>query len=120
MIAGDSRALLRRRRGDLVLLTRDHVPGDAVEKARIVAAGGEVTRGLFGDARVNGRVNMSRAFGDHVRARLLLWFSGCFARRQTGSTFSCFLDLASVSHCSRADFLPDVASGFQEQSKPSR
>ncbi|CAH8603553.1 unnamed protein product [Schistosoma bovis] len=58
--AGDSRAVLCRG-GAAVDLSNDHKPEDEDEKARIVAAGGTVTR----DGRVNGGLNLSRALGDH-------------------------------------------------------
>ncbi|KAK4468079.1 hypothetical protein MN116_008252 [Schistosoma mekongi] len=58
--AGDSRAVLCRG-GAAVDLSVDHKPEDEDEKARIVAAGGTVTR----DGRVNGGLNLSRALGDH-------------------------------------------------------
>ncbi|PHJ16709.1 protein phosphatase 2c domain-containing protein [Cystoisospora suis] len=62
---GDSRALMRGSKGSLVLLTRDHLPADDAEKKRIKAAGGKITTGWLGEARINGRINMSRALGDH-------------------------------------------------------
>ncbi|CAH8569484.1 unnamed protein product [Heterobilharzia americana] len=58
--AGDSRAVLCRG-GAAVELSVDHKPEDEDEKARILAAGGTVTR----DGRVNGGLNLSRALGDH-------------------------------------------------------
>ncbi|CAH8861388.1 unnamed protein product [Trichobilharzia szidati] len=58
--AGDSRAVLCRG-GAAVDLSVDHKPEDEDEKARIIAAGGTVTR----DGRVNGGLNLSRALGDH-------------------------------------------------------
>ena len=55
---GDSRAVLSRR-GTALDLSCDHKPEDATELARITAAGGRVTP----DGRVNGGLNLSRAFG---------------------------------------------------------
>ena len=57
--AGDSRAVLCRAGGAALPLTSDHKPTDGPELARIVAAGGFVAEG-----RVNGSLNLSRAFGD--------------------------------------------------------
>uniref|UniRef100_A0A915CE89 protein-serine/threonine phosphatase n=1 Tax=Parascaris univalens TaxID=6257 RepID=A0A915CE89_PARUN len=58
--AGDSRAVLCRK-GTAVDLSVDHKPEDESEKARIEAAGGEISM----DGRVNGGLNLSRALGDH-------------------------------------------------------
>ncbi|KJH51014.1 protein phosphatase 2C [Dictyocaulus viviparus] len=58
--AGDSRAVLCRG-GTAVDLSIDHKPEDDIEKTRIVNAGGFVNE----DGRVNGGLNLSRAFGDH-------------------------------------------------------
>lgn len=58
--AGDSRAVLCRG-GTAIDLSIDHKPEDDVEKTRIVNAGGFVNE----DGRVNGGLNLSRAFGDH-------------------------------------------------------
>ncbi|WKY03091.1 hypothetical protein Q1695_016413 [Nippostrongylus brasiliensis] len=58
--AGDSRAVLCRG-GTAVDLSMDHKPEDDIEKTRIVNAGGFVNE----DGRVNGGLNLSRAFGDH-------------------------------------------------------
>uniref|UniRef100_A0A158PB89 protein-serine/threonine phosphatase n=1 Tax=Angiostrongylus cantonensis TaxID=6313 RepID=A0A158PB89_ANGCA len=58
--AGDSRAVLCRG-GIAVDLSIDHKPEDDIEKTRIVNAGGYVNE----DGRVNGGLNLSRAFGDH-------------------------------------------------------
>ncbi|KAH7731793.1 Protein phosphatase 2C containing protein [Aphelenchoides avenae] len=57
---GDSRAVLSRG-GTAVDLSVDHKPEDALEKARVEAAGGHVSE----DGRVNGGLNLSRALGDH-------------------------------------------------------
>ncbi|CCD61883.1 Protein phosphatase ppm-1.G [Caenorhabditis elegans] len=58
--AGDSRAVLCRN-GKAVDLSVDHKPEDEVETNRIHAAGGQIE-----DGRVNGGLNLSRAFGDHA------------------------------------------------------
>ena len=42
-------------------LSVDHKPEDETERNRIHAAGGKITE----DGRVNGGLNLSRAFGDH-------------------------------------------------------
>ncbi|CBJ31069.1 Chain A, Crystal Structure Of Anopheles Gambiae SerTHR PHOSPHATASE Complexed With Zn2+ [Ectocarpus siliculosus] len=62
--AGDSRCVLCRA-GRAVQLTRDHKPGMPSEYARIVAAGGHVSRA----GRVNDNLNLSRAIGDMVYKR---------------------------------------------------
>ncbi|EOD09552.1 hypothetical protein EMIHUDRAFT_62011 [Emiliania huxleyi CCMP1516] len=54
---GDSRAVLCRG------TEADHKPGTPSEQARIVAAGGSVQY-VFGVARLNGGLSLSRAFGD--------------------------------------------------------
>lgn len=56
--AGDSRSVLCRG-GKAVSLSEDHKPDDAIEKARIYAAGGTVVNG-----RVCENLNLSRALGD--------------------------------------------------------
>ena len=58
---GDSRAVLCRA-GKAIELSADHKPEDEREKKRIEAAGGKVGA----DGRVNGGLNLSRAFGDHL------------------------------------------------------
>jgi len=60
--AGDSRAILSRA-GRVVALSEDHKPENAGETARIVKAGGFVQQ-MPGGARVQGDLNLSRAFGD--------------------------------------------------------
>ncbi|KAF0288333.1 putative protein phosphatase [Amphibalanus amphitrite] len=58
---GDSRCVLSRS-GRAVDMSDDHKPEDEPELQRIVNAGGKVTM----DGRVNGGLNLSRAFGDHA------------------------------------------------------
>ncbi|EYC27663.1 hypothetical protein Y032_0008g116 [Ancylostoma ceylanicum] len=58
--SGDSRAVLCRD-GTAIDLSLDHKPEDDIERTRIVNAGGFVNE----DGRVNGGLNLSRAFGDH-------------------------------------------------------
>lgn len=60
--AGDSRAVLCRG-GKAVALSNDHKPTHAVERTRIIAAGGQLTD-VGGITRVNGNLNLSRAIGD--------------------------------------------------------
>jgi serine/threonine protein phosphatase PrpC len=60
---GDSRAVLSRG-GEAVALSDDHKPDNAIEKERVMAAGGEVKFG-----RVNGDLAVSRAVGDFVYKR---------------------------------------------------
>ena len=55
---GDSRCVLSRG-GKAVAMSEDHKPENAEEARRIAAAGGFVVNG-----RVNGNLNLSRAFGD--------------------------------------------------------
>jgi serine/threonine protein phosphatase PrpC len=62
--AGDSRAVLIDGSGKAVFATKDHKPDDKSEKARIEAAGGDVS--LYAGAwRVNG-LAMSRSLGDKL------------------------------------------------------
>lgn len=69
---GDSRAIVCRRDGTILALTRDHKPDDPDERERIYALGGTVTFHGYVDAlgkewgchRVNGVLAMSRAIGD--------------------------------------------------------
>lgn len=56
---GDSRAVLCRN-GTSIELTQSHRPCDPDERARVEQAGGFVSCG-----RINGLLNVSRAFGDH-------------------------------------------------------
>ena len=60
---GDSRAYICRAEG-AQLLTSDHAPGDPSERARLLAAGGTVTRTPGGRWRLNGELAVSRALGD--------------------------------------------------------
>lgn len=64
--AGDSRALLSAPRG-FSALTVDHKPTNDKEKKRIRDAYGDVVS-ASGSFRINGVLNVSRAFGDFVRA----------------------------------------------------
>lgn len=58
--AGDSRCVLSRA-GQAIEMSHDHKPTNQIEYNRIKKAGGRVTN----DGRVNGGLNLSRAFGDH-------------------------------------------------------
>lgn len=58
--AGDSRCVLSRA-GQAIEMSHDHKPTNEIEYNRIKKAGGRVTS----DGRVNGGLNLSRAFGDH-------------------------------------------------------
>ncbi|XP_028420067.1 protein phosphatase 1K, mitochondrial [Perca flavescens] len=65
---GDSRALLCRK-GRANKLTKDHTPDRKDERHRIQMFGGFVTWNSVGEARVNGRLAMSRSIGDfHLRS----------------------------------------------------
>lgn len=55
---GDSRGVVCRG-GEAVTLSEDHKPDNLYEKNRIIKAGGQVKNG-----RINGSLNLSRAFGD--------------------------------------------------------
>lgn len=57
--AGDSRCIVVRKDGRHEAMSFDHKPEDSIELARIKKAGGYVAEG-----RVNGGLNLSRAFGD--------------------------------------------------------
>lgn len=62
---GDSRAILCRA-NEIVDLSRDHKPSDALEQERILSGGGFVTQPHQTDGvhRVMGRLSLSRALGD--------------------------------------------------------
>jgi len=60
---GDSRCILGTDRS-CVPLSEDHKPSCAEEEARVVAAGGTIIRDIIGGTRINGGLNVSRAFGD--------------------------------------------------------
>ncbi|CAG2109297.1 unnamed protein product [Medioppia subpectinata] len=60
---GDSRCLLYRSR-KTIALSNDHKPEDRCERKRIERSGGHVIEG-----RINGGLNLSRAFGDHQYKR---------------------------------------------------
>lgn len=57
--AGDSRCVLSTLDNTVIALSEDHKPDNANEKKRIEEAGGFVSEG-----RINGNLNLSRAFGD--------------------------------------------------------
>ena len=57
--AGDCRAVAYTYSGEFKPLSKDHKPNDPHEEKRIKAAGGYLDYG-----RVNGCLNLSRAFGD--------------------------------------------------------
>jgi protein phosphatase 1G len=61
--AGDSRAVMSRR-GAVLALSEDHKPECPQEVARITKAGGHVQMDAPGGPRVQGDLNLSRAFGD--------------------------------------------------------
>jgi serine/threonine protein phosphatase PrpC len=61
--AGDARAVLSHRSEGAVRLSFDHKPDVPTEKARVTSLGGHVYT-LFGCARVNGTLAVSRAIGD--------------------------------------------------------
>mmetsp|Transcript_19463 Transcript_19463/g.54853 ORF Transcript_19463/g.54853 Transcript_19463/m.54853 type:complete len:422 (+) Transcript_19463:48-1313(+) len=68
---GDSRAILIQN-GRAVALSEDHKPENLKEKRRIRAAGGQVVR-VGPCHRVDGNLNLSRAFGDfHLKANAAL------------------------------------------------
>ena len=57
--SGDSRCICLKKNHEVLPLTDDHKPEDPRERERIYSAGGKITEG-----RVNGGLNLSRAFGD--------------------------------------------------------
>lgn len=57
---GDSRCVISRE-GTAIDMSEDHKPEDELEMQRIKLAGGSITS----DGRINGGLNLSRAFGDH-------------------------------------------------------
>lgn len=62
--AGDSRCIVVMRNGVCKPMSFDHKPEDPIERKRIAKVGGRVT-----DGRVNGGLNLSRAFGDFTYKR---------------------------------------------------
>ena len=60
---GDSRSVLSRN-GKTISMSTDHKPDDRAERKRIERSGGHVI-----DGRINGGLNLSRAFGDHQYKR---------------------------------------------------
>lgn len=62
--AGDSRCVLCRADGSAENMSEDHKPEDALELARVEAAGGSVVEG-----RIEGNLNLSRAIGDLLYKR---------------------------------------------------
>jgi len=61
--AGDARAVIAHRSEGAVRMSFDHKPDAPSEKARVESVGGQVFS-LFGCARVNGMLAVSRAIGD--------------------------------------------------------
>jgi protein phosphatase 1L len=59
---GDSRTIVLDKNGELVTATVDHKPNDPAEKQRIEEAGGFIAH--HGCWRVDGRLALSRSFGD--------------------------------------------------------
>jgi protein phosphatase 1L len=59
---GDSRAVLGRKNGTSVPLSKDHKPSDEEEKKRVEALGGRIIH--MGIWRVEGVLGLTRAFGD--------------------------------------------------------
>ena len=57
--AGDSRAVIGTKNGEVIELSQDNKPDNAEEKRRIQASGNNVSMG-----RVNGSLAVSRAIGD--------------------------------------------------------
>lgn len=60
--AGDSRAIIVKKDGTFVQLSKDHKPGSAAENKRITDLGGRII--YHGSWRVEGRLAVSRAIGD--------------------------------------------------------
>lgn len=60
---GDSRCIVGADR-KCVALSEDHKPSCEEEEKRVVAAGGTLIRDVIGGTRINGGLNVSRAFGD--------------------------------------------------------
>jgi len=58
--AGDSRAVLARKGGEVFAMSEDHKPSQDVERNRIEAAGGFISN----VGRVNGNLNLTRSLGD--------------------------------------------------------
>ena len=69
---GDSRLLVLHPDGTFTPMSVDQKPNDPVEMARVQRAGGSVMRTAMGVWRIDGRLALSRSFGDFVRTIPLL------------------------------------------------
>lgn len=80
-VAGDSRLLVLHEDGSFTPMSVDQKPNDPAEMARVRKAGGNVIRTAMGVWRIDGRLALSRSFGDFVRH--------C-SRNRAEATLSCF------------------------------
>jgi len=104
---GDSRGIiiqnLMSEDGSLSIIeTIDHKPGDPMEKARILAAGGRVKGG--GSARIDGRLAVSRGFGDFD-------FKADKSRKAFEQKVSCQPDVYEASNLAAGSMLALACDG---------
>nr|XP_010942062.1 probable protein phosphatase 2C 11 isoform X1 [Elaeis guineensis]XP_010942063.1 probable protein phosphatase 2C 11 isoform X1 [Elaeis guineensis] len=99
--AGDSRCVISRK-GQAYNLSRDHKPELAVEKERILKAGGFIHEG-----RVNGSLNLARAIGD-------MEFKQNKSLPAERQIVTCNPDINIVELCDDDDFLVLACDGIWE------
>lgn len=100
--AGDSRAYLCTKSGDVISLSTDHKPDVEAERIRIQNAGGYVSEG-----RVNDNLNLTRAIGD-------LEYKKNFALQPHQQIISAFPDVVVHNHNSSHHFLLVGCDGIWE------
>ncbi|XP_041484040.1 probable protein phosphatase 2C 21 [Lytechinus variegatus] len=97
---GDSRCVLSRD-GKALDMSYDHKPEDDIELRRIEKAGGKVTP----DGRVNGGLNLSRAFGDHC-------YKLTTSLPPEEQMISAFPDIQTVTLTDQDDFMVVACDGI--------
>lgn len=118
---GDSLAVLNRK-GTVVRLTKEHSPDDPAERKRIEMKGGRIVSSSVGGGRVQGRLAMSRCFGDPE-----LKFNGIIAEPDVRQVtvkhgFDAFLVLATdgVSYALNDQEIIDIVSSCHNPSKAAK
>ncbi|CAD5113488.1 unnamed protein product [Dimorphilus gyrociliatus] len=118
---GDSLAVLNRK-GSVVRLTREHSPDNPAERERIESKGGRIVSSSVGGGRVQGRLAMSRCFGDPE-----LKFNGIIAdpdikHIRVKHGFDAFLVLATdgVSYALNDQEIIDIVSSCQHPNKAAQ
>jgi serine/threonine protein phosphatase PrpC len=105
--AGDSRVIVYSRCGKVRYWTEDHKPEDEREGERIQAAGSTVRRHDGGVFRVNGNLNLSRAFGDFEDK----W---CEHRSAEEQAITCLPDVQPRLQMEPGDFIVVCCDGIFE------